>query len=294
MIRKIAGNNIVQESKFIETKPDETKVDRTQQLNQNINPTEAQKFSSAIAAERKFTGSITETIVRRTLENQLQSNFALSNDTYVPANSGAENIAGTLSRMQEEYKKQQAQHRETTKLWATVKPEMDPATDAMNKVSVGTETAKVDQKVPIVGVNEIGRLSSEPLPSIPVNSGVQDIADTLSRMQEEYKKQQAQHRETAKLWASVKPEMDPATDEMNKVSVGTETAKVDQKVPIVGVNEIGRLSSEPLPSAPVNSGAQEAADIFSGMEEAYKKQQEEQKKAVKLGVAVLNQDLPDV
>lgn len=295
MIRKIVNSSTVQQTEYSglnETKPDQSRVD-TQQLNQNINPIESQKSSASIAAERKFTGSITETIVRSTLENQLQSNYAQSNDTLAPANSGAQDITDTLSRMQDEYKKQQAEKKETAKLWTQVKPEIDPATDAMNKISLGTETMKVDQKVPVVGVNQIGRLSNEPLPSAPVNSGAQDIADTLSRMQDEYKKHQAQKKETARLWAGVKPENDSEKDAINKILFGTETTKVDQNASIIDVNEVGAVSSEPLPSFPVNSGAQDIADTLSQMQDEYKKQQEDQKRAAALLSAIVNQDHPN-
>jgi hypothetical protein len=194
MIRKIAGDNIVRQTEVVqvhEMKPDQSKAENEQQLNQYINLPEQQKFNPATAAEKKFTASITETVLRSTLENQLQSN---------------------------------------------------------------------SQQTP--------------------GSGGSDVIDMFSDMQQAYKKQQEERQDAAKLRAAVQTE---------PYSTGNvETVKEHSNVDVPESE-----TTESQPSMPINPG-QQAADIFSGMEEAYKKQQAEQKEAAKLRTAIVNQDHPDV
>jgi hypothetical protein len=278
MLRKILGNNPLQHSDFPvvgETQVDQPK-EQNQQLNQNIN-------SAAIAMERKFTGSLNEGVLRRTLENQLQSNSPSS--IYTPPNSSAQQISDTFSRMQEEYKKQQAEQKEVAKLHTAVTSEKDKDTESRSTI----EGRIFNQH--IVNDDQSTNENIGEQPSMPINSPAQQASDIFSGMEAAYKKQQQEQKETARLWAAIKPE-NPETAAINRVLVEVESAQIDQNTPMMEVNEIGTVSSEPLAGVPVNSPAQQAADIFSGMEAAYKKQQEEQKEAARLRASIVNYDHP--
>jgi hypothetical protein len=275
MIKKIAGNNMIQQAQIAEVpeiKPHPKVVKQS--------PAESESFTSSRAAtEKKFTAAITETIVRSSLEGQLQANSA----AYNPNNSAGKQVADTFSRMEEEYKKQQEAQKEAARLQAAVQQsESNPPRNDVQK-------ATVEQNTSIIGrLLEPGSDDNEGQPSIPYNPSSNQVADMFGDMEAAYKKQQEEQKAAARLRAAVEIEKNPAQNEAQK-------ARVEQNIPIITrVVEPGPDDSEAQPFVPYSPGSDPVVDMFADMEAAYKKQQEEQKEAARLRAAIVNQDLPDV